>query len=448
MRSLSLTLLLVLVGCASPADAPSPSPSPADDGGGAGGGSDACVDRSADGACRFEGEGSGCGGAEVCTLAVSRSCGAARCCTLGFSCEAPAGVTPGGFGCTDDGDCESGLCLTVAGEGICLRACEERGLEGSSCPPGLACALLSIDATRSVRSCVGLTADGAFDAAGRLCRHDGECGSEHYCRIERGTNMYDGRAYGLCVVGARTEPGRSIACEAGAPLDYPPGTDERLMPARGTGWSEACAESGLCHNGCYGNNADVCLCRVGTADDEFCRSARCTRPCRRDDDCPSPLRCLPADTEEFTEVEPDLDFRLCLMPSYRDTDWGCWDEADCCVGGRQRSGRLCCEQKDDVCALPPDEVTHCRVTLEGARFSSRCARPEGLAGLGAPCDRPEACESGLCGPDARCTSPCDRGPGDRCASLIEGTSCCPMPVGDACVPACRSDCASGPSCTP
>lgn len=440
MRLTCLSLLL-LVACATEASEPTPS-----EPGGAGGagGAPGCAELGTSGSCRREGPSSGCASDEACALTPAASCGEASCCTLPFACSPARGLRPGGFRCEDDGDCESGSCLFVAGGSFCLRACTTEG----GCLPGFTCALHTLDQTRSFRACVGEDERGALDGRRVLCLADGDCPDGRYCQVQAGSAFYDGAAFGLCVEGTRSQRGLTVTCEAAGPLSLGEGGEGPALPARSTGWSDACTESGLCHAACVELDPEACNCRQ-PQDVEFCRGARCVPPCRIDDDCPSPMRCIAGREQEFTAVDPDLRLKFCGFPVFVDSGWGCFDETDCCRGGRQRHGGECCNHDaDGICTGAIPDRTHCRVTPEVGRYTSRCELPTGRGEPGAPCTAHAACESELCAPEGRCTSPCDPGPGDRCDELLPGTQCCPTPVADACIPSCRADCAGGPTCTP
>ncbi len=440
---------MLLSGCAEQASEPAAA-GPGGDGSGGGGGADAgaCPDLSATGSCRREGPGQSCAVDEVCTIAAGRSCGAARCCTLPFECVPFGGGVPGGFACEDDGACESGACMAVGGRGVCLRACVEGDGIGSGCPLGFTCAVFSLDATRSVLSCVGVGADGAFDGARVLCHRDRDCPEGRYCYVEAGAAFYDGAAFGRCEPDTRTQRGLTVACEAAGPLSLDESPTGPQLPDRVTHWSAGCAETGLCHAACIELDPDGCNCRQ-PQDHGFCRGARCTPPCRNDDDCPSPMVCQAPRAQELRSTDPDLQLRLCVLPVFEETEWGCFDETDCCRGGLQRIGTECCNHsRDGLCSGPVPERTHCRVTPEVGRYTSRCELPTGRGEPGAGCTTHADCESALCAPTGVCTSPCDPGPGDRCAEILPGTQCCPTPIEAACIPSCRADCAGGPTCTP
>jgi len=443
------TLLFAAAACAAPS-AEEPAPTPGGGGGGSGGAPASCVDLSGAGDCRYDGPGGGCVEDQVCSVAPGRSCGELACCTLPLACTMPAGgFRPGGFSCSEDDDCAGDLCVTVGGVGLCARACSIAG--GAGCPGGFACSVVSLDGARSVHACVGVDEGGAFEPEKSLCHHDRDCADGRYCQVQLGTRFYDGIAFGLCVPGARAQPGLSTACEAAGPLsigEAPPGVSEPSLGYRATLWSEACGESGLCHNACIDLDPEACNCRQ-PQDQAFCRGARCLPPCGVDTDCPSPFICGLVKRDEVSRLDPLLPVRVCTFPAFDSTNWGCFDETDCCRDGVQRHGGHCCNTNAGTgCLTPPPDRTHCRVEPGEGRYLARCALPSGLQPPGGPCTAHADCESALCAPSGVCTSPCDPGAGDRCGEILEGTQCCPLPVGDACIPACRSDCADGPGCTP
>ena len=427
-KAVALVVCLVAAACVQvEADEPEPSP-----GGGGGGG--ACEDLSSTDRCTAQVPGA-CPDGEVCTLARTSSCGAAPCCTLPLSCEPVAGVAPGGHRCEDDADCASGVCLPLADGGVCFRPCRP-ATAGSTCPEELGCVDVALSETKSVRACVGVE-DGAPTAARSLCRKDRDCAAGRYCRVFGGGRFVEGGAYGVCVPGARGDEA-GLLCERDGPAAEP------LRVAADA--SELCPDGGLCHEACADLDVDLCNCGVQRSE-AACRGARCAKPCGSDAECPDRFVCRSPDLFRMTGPDPELVFQLCLMPDAIRTEWGCFDETDCCQNGVQRSGRPCCQSGQEG-ACEPDtlsETTHCRFEPDGTRFLTRCREPSGLAPLGGPCTAGDGCESGVCAPDGTCASPCVPG-SDRCEELLPGSACCPTSAGDLCVPACRLDCATGPTC--
>lgn len=438
--SAALALLVALAGCPAEGGGGGAGGSGASGGGGSGG-APGCADLASSSPCRWEGEGNGCSVDETCAPAPGATCGDASCCTVGTSCRPrPLGAKPGGFACDDDASCASGLCVRLSGQGLCLRACDP-SIGPGLCPDGQSCAVVPLDGQRSVRTCVG-GEEGAFDVGRAFCATDRDCAQERYCHVEQGAALPIGEAYGLCRVGARSGLEAGRLCEG-------EGTGEfATFGPYATGWSAGCPESGLCHLACGGAGTELCAC-IAAVDDGFCRAARCTQPCSRPEDCPSPLTCKGSEFSDpdLPHPHPDLEFKYCQLPDFNGADWGCWDETDCCKGGLQRGGAPCCTIREGLCQSDAPEVTYCRVTVTGARYGSRCSLPEGLALLGAACTEGAACESGLC-VDGVCTSPCDTGRADRCAEITPGTQCCGARVGEACVRACRASCEAADACTP
>ncbi len=440
-RPISLLLAPRLLAAACSTAGPEEAAPPVDAGGGGeGGGNGSCADLLATSPCRAERAGNGCGRDEVCTLEPERTCGEAPCCTLPTECapELP-GRRPGGFACGEDSDCRSDVCVPIGGAGLCLRTCQPAPAE-PTCPAGQLCALVALDAQRSVATCVG-GSEGAFEPAASLCAADADCGEGRYCRIRDGERIRVGEAIGHCVFGARTgETGRP--CEAAGPLALP------NHDAAGAELSSACPETGLCQLGCHGSGPAICGCGGGT-EEITCPAARCTQPCRRDADCPSPMLCRSSEhiDPELARTFPDLSFSYCQLAEFTSSDWARFDESDCCAGGVQRDGSPCCDRFADACSHPPDERTSCRVAVALGRWSSECVLPLGLGELGAPCTDGTACESALCA-DGRCTSPCDAVLPGRCEALLPGSTCCGVTVGAACVSACRIECGGVDGCIP
>ncbi len=435
-----LVLLGALAGCPAEGGAKDEGGGGGAPGGGGSGGAPGCVDLAAGAPCRWEGAGNGCAADETCSVTDGATCGEASCCTIGTACRARVfGAGPAGFACEGDGDCQGGLCVGLSGQGICLRPCDPAQQLGL-CPAGQSCAVVQLDARRSVRTCVG-GEEGAFDAARVFCASDRDCPDGRYCLVQNGAGLPRGETYALCVPGVRgDEAGR--LCE---------GEETRALATIGesaTGWSDGCAGTGLCHTVCSGQGAGVCYC--GAAVEEgHCRAARCTQPCTKPQDCPSPLVCKgSAYTDpKYPHAHEELEFGYCQFPDFNGPDWGCWDETDCCKGGVQRDGAPCCSERLDRCVEAPLDVTVCRVAIDGARYTSRCSLPAGLAAIGAVCGDGAACESGLC-VDGVCTSPCDTGRADRCAEIVPGSTCCGARVGEACVRACRTTCDGSDACVP
>lgn len=442
-RATSLVLaaaLLLLAAACSSAEPEGAAPPPDTGGGGEGGGNAACVDLLATSPCRAERAGNGCGPDEVCTLEQVRTCGEAPCCTLPTSCRrALPARKPGGFLCEDDDACRSEVCVPIGGAGLCLRTCELPPAD-PTCPVGQVCALVALDAQRSVATCVSGEV-GAYDPAASLCAADSDCAEGRYCRVQDGERIRLGEAVGRCVVGARSgETGRP--CEAAGTLSFP----SRLEG--GAENSFACPETGLCQIACLGGGPEICNCG-GATPALSCPAARCTQPCRIDAECPSPMKCRASEhiDPRLDLTYPDLTFSYCQLPDFTSTDWACYDESDCCEGFAQRGGQPCCDLFGGECARPPDERTTCVVAVTDAHYTSECAVPVGLAILGSPCAAASECESGLCA-DGRCTSPCDPVLAGRCEALLPGSSCCGLPVGAACVAACRTICGGPDGCTP
>lgn len=438
----SIAALVALAGLlgACAAESSAGAPDAGGGGGGGSGGAPGCVDLSISSACRWEGEGNGCSANETCTLSSASTCGEASCCTLGTECRPIVfGASPAGFACAQDGDCQGGVCVELSTVGICLRPCDTTVSLGE-CPEGQFCAIVQLDAQRSVHTCVG-GEEGRFDLERVFCGSDTDCVEGRYCLVAHGAGLPVGEAYGLCVPGERAgEAGRLCEGEATRELSS--------LGELATAWSDGCAETGLCHEVCSGQGARVCTCEPGSPEG-FCRAARCTHPCSSERDCPSPLVCRGSafSAPGLPHPHPELEFGYCQFPDFNGTDWGCWDQTDCCSGGFQRDGAPCCAQLIENCGVAPPTDTVCRVTIAGARYTSRCAIPTGLAAIGAGCAAHEACESGLC-VDGACTSPCDTGRADRCGELVPGASCCGVRVADACVRACRLDCDGLDACTP
>lgn len=440
MRVVTALLLGLVSGCAAGGgDGGEGGGAPA--GGGGAGGAPACADLSADGDCRHQGPEGGCDSTEVCTIEPFASCGASSCCTLPFVCAAPTGTRPGGYACDADGDCASGLCLQVAGRGICLRPCSATAAL-DSCPSGLSCATISLDAQRSVRTCVGTADDGSYDAERVLCRGDAGCAPGRICRVHDGEQYEAGRAHGVCEPGTRAGETGTLCVDHG---EAPAGVE---LERHGFAWSSRCEETGFCMRPCEDVDAPACNCSgLGLSSPE-CRAFVCTKPCERDAECPSPLVCRADERSGLDRLDLDLEFKFCRAPSDEEWDWFCWDQGECCAGGVTRTGGLCCREVGDVCTAPPPDETVCRVTITGDRHQQACALPEGRALLGAACADHAACASGLCAPDGRCTSPCLPASLDQCSRLLPGTQCCPLQVQGACVAACQLDCAGAAGCAP
>jgi len=426
-----LIAALLLVGCSEGGSSGEGAGGQGASGGGGSGGAPACAEPSTS-ACEFQGPDGGCPDGQVCTIEPTAGCGDAACCTLGYVCAAPVGRVPGGGACDSDDACASGSCLTVGGRGVCLRACRP-GFGDDSCPEGQLCALLSLDGRRSVRACVGDDEGGGYDAARTLCRHDGECAAGRICKVMRGERFYQAEAYGLCEPGARGDEFGKLCVDAGG--------------GPGDPGSARCAESGLCLSPCLDTDATACQCPTGL-EGEGCRGFTCTRPCASDAECPSPYLCRFIEQKRLSAPATDLEFKVCTLVPDSAWDWVCWDDGECCVGGVDRFGARCCgEEESGGCDVDPPDRTVCRVTTTAeGRWSAQCALPEARGLPGEPCAAHEACASGLCAPDGRCTSPCLPPEDGRCDALVPGTQCCPMAVDEACLPVCRSDCAEGPTC--
>ncbi len=440
MYALILLLAAALVGCSDPApDAPAPTGG----GGQGGGGSDTCDDLGATGDCRYQGLGGGCDGGEVCTVDLVEGCGDRRCCTLPLNCAPAIGGRPGGVRCDADDECAAGLCVRISGEGVCLRPCEATANE-DSCPTGLQCATVALDDHRSVRTCIGADG-GTFQPTRTVCRHDADCVEGRYCLVTGGEQLFFAGASGLCEPGARTPRAELLLCERDGPGDPPVVWDEY-----GTTGSRLCPESGICTDADVERDGPLDDCSIDRAAGAACRGHVCSIPCRADAECPTPFFCRRFEEDYYDSLDPDLELGFCLLASSALPEWPCWDELDCCVGGVTRSGSRCCDKEQGICTGPTYERTHCRLQFDqNGRWSSMCDVPLGLAANGAPCADHEACESKLCAPEGTCASPCSLAAGgpDTCAAIADGTQCCPTPIGEACVPACRSDCDTGPSCT-
>lgn len=436
-RSLAALLVLATAGCVETSGGEG-----AGGGGGAGGAGGAgggCVDRSASGECRESGADDPCGVGRLCSV-QQRSCSFDRCCTLPFACiDALASLAPGGTRCEDDGACASGVCVPLEDGGLCLHPCSS----DSSCPPGLGCRVVPLAEGVTVRSCVGVEEERPSARAGR-CADDRDCPDGRVCRIVDGERLYEGLAGGVCAaptgdarVGAACDP---TLLRADAPV-----VPESL--------SGLCEDRGACIEACPESNVPSCLCKDEPPLPGLCRELRCTRPCVADADCPSPFACrayiIDADSRLGT-----ADFSFCQAPNdEQSTEWFCWDEQDCCIGGLTRLGGECCRTARGGCREPPLDRTHCAlVTLPGGRWTSRCEVPTDAAGLtrrapGEACATDAECTSRLC-VEQQCSSPCDANGVDRCGEILAGTQCCPTRIGEACVPVCRTDCATAEACTP
>ncbi len=440
MRALIAVALLLLAACAEEAAAPPPCEGPSCGGGGSGGG-DPCPDLSARGACDGAGPNGGCAEGEACTVRSRACAGGGTCCTLAPSCEPDEGPRPGGFRCERDDDCASGLCHTTGGVGICLRPCTVSSAS-DSCPEGFTCRLVPLEGQKTVRACVGGT-EAAPDAARTLCRASDDCGPGRACRVQRGEDMDVGLAFGAC------EPTATEA-DAGTPCEGPEGPDGPV-PSEVYEASASCAEGGLCNYACETTKLAACACSGAELAAGRCSGARCTKPCRNDAECPSRNACRSFDTAYDRFEDPALAFQVCMLPLGVDVEWGCWDELDCCTGGLQRNGQPCCDVKNGSCVGAQAEVTHCRIEPGEGRFMAYCRQPSGLAALGDPCAGHAGCESGLCAPDGagggRCASPCDLAL-DHCETIQPGTACCPVPLGELCVPGCSASCPAEPACEP
>jgi len=416
-------------------------------GAGGGGGTPGCVDLSAEGSCRADTEEGGCSATEVCTIS-SQPCGDEACCTAPYRC-APRPLTgrPGGYSCVEDDDCVSGVCLASGGVGVCLRACQPAAGVATRCPPTTACRLVPLADGATVYSCIGVTEAGELDAAATFCLSDEECLSGRTCQALNAEQYLQGLSVAICRP-AELAVQVGISCSGGAPVDEP-------FTFHGTNLSPRCGGGAICYDRCEGM-ADVCLCDDAEyAADGCARDLRCSRPCRRDTDCPSPYVC--SEPDDFYRIPtnfPDLLYGFCRLSPSLVPETVCLDELDCCKDGLQRDGRPCCDAQNDgqgglVCAGVRFETTVCRLAFDGApgKWNGRCAVPGGGLALGDPCETHEACESRLCAPDgaggARCSSVCDPLL-DACGQLLPGTSCgaieVPAPDGaPVCVRACVAE---------
>lgn len=430
-----LALLAALAACAD--GSTEPAPAPPDDGGG--GGAPGCVDHAAASPCSFQGRGNGCTEQEVCGVA-QRACPGGGCCTLGYGCRPAGAARAGGFACLEDADCDAGLCVPLGGAGVCLRACSaESGERG--CPTGLTCATVALDATTTVRTCVG-EGEGGFDPLRTLCKGDSDCPEARRCTVVDGARFYEGGATAQCL--PSTGP-----TDVGLPCPLP---DERPpeLP-RPSVLSAGCA-TGICEGSCS-INADVCSCTTNDAFPQDCTGElRCTAPCRYDSDCPARFVCGEVEDVLQLPIAPDLRLKFCRLQPGDVPESPCYDELDCCKEGKQPDGGPCCQTQDGICMNEVTPTSHCAVRpWPQGRWVASCAPSLALAPPGGPCADAASCATGICH-EGRCAAPCDPGH-DRCGTIAPGTGCCGTEVSlvdgaAACVPLCRADCGAAPGCTP
>lgn len=439
MRRSLPTVLLLLAACAQEA---SPEAPPTDAGGGGdtgAGGAPTCPELSTTGDCRYLGTGGGCDPGERCTVR-SRSCPDGGCCTLPYDCAARRpGAAPGGFACVEDDDCETGICVQLSSGGQCLRVCTELP-DGSSCPAGLVCRVVELAPGVTAKSCVG-EEEGRVNAAASGCNDDTDCLQGRRCRVENGAGLRLAKAAGVC---------RTDASDAQVGQLCDPTISIVNHPAEGVeALSDRCEGRGLCTEVCSDSDIPACRCDGDDAGLEACVAVRCSKPCRTNDDCPSRTLCRSYFPNDGVE-DVDAPFHLCLAPDVEnDAEWVCWDETDCCAGGVTRSGGPCCDIRVGLCPSFVHETTHCRFEPRGGgKWLSTCRDATTLGPPGAACTADADCESALCAPTGFCSSPCEPGVVDRCDAFLPGTQCCPMQVGDACVPSCQVACPATPACAP
>lgn len=446
--SATILLLLLLAACAA-------APGEGAAGGGAGapggaGGGAGCPDLSAEGRCLADVEGGGCTRPEICTIAPD-PCGAGEaCCTAPFECRPVAGALPGGFRCAVDDDCASGLCVSVGGTGVCLRACQPDAGALLDCPGGGRCALATLAGSVTVHNCVGQTEDGAIDPARTFCLSDRDCADGRRCRIVGAAGYLQGDAFAVCLPDVAEAP-------IGAPcVDGLTEPVERDL--HGTSLSGGCPAGLLCYDLCEGFG-DTCWCTPEEFAADGCRKElRCLPPCRNEADCPSPWVCSEPDDQRVISTDhPELVFGFCRLNPGDTPEVPCLDETDCCTGGLRRDGKPCCAGLTSFvqeCRTEIWEETSCRLTFAGApgKWHGRCGVTGPLAPLGAACSADEQCDSALCAPDGAggnfCSSVCERVL-DRCEAFLPGTACggvqVAAPTGEqvcvqACVPAGASTC--------
>lgn len=311
--------------------------------------------------------------------------------------------------CLDDDDCPaaSPVCVGRAGAGRCSVPC--RSSEG--CAEGLVCAVTGVDAGICVAPGPGATGD--------ACATREDCAS-WFC------------ADGACRRDCTGDPSRCEADSRCLPLHtqavcVPTGPE----PPEGPCAADADCQSGVCRGG---RCADVCP--AGTcADDRVCvrysSTNLCERRCADSADCGHTGRCLLVG-----------DRRLCVTRGPGAPGAPCRSHPEC------ESGR--CEQGQCAAPCPDGECpagSACVTDITGPT-----CRASGPAPLGARCEQPRLCDSGLCGAGA-CTVDCaetGRCPeGTRCTAFANGTFCFPTCAVDADCPGlafCDGRFAEGPTC--
>lgn len=236
-----------------------------------------------------------------------------------FRCSVRSGKAGGGVSCSTDDECESDWCRDT----LCARVCHPDGVA----VPGLVCA--------DEYHCTGEAADGGVvvpicertggggggsgggggGAAGGgggggeprdvTCRSDADCPADDRCRVRNPELAEDGAMDARCEPGSRSDDGLGRACSTLNALGFLV-EDHARCPER-----------------------NVCVELCGENETASCDPAVCGRLCRRDAECPYPLVCRRPSEWRFASETDAL--RVCRLTDVVPLEWGCFDDADCCV---------------------------------------------------------------------------------------------------------------------
>jgi hypothetical protein len=240
-------------------------------------------------------------------------------------CLAPAGAGVVGTDCTDDGDCESGLCLADH----CAAPCADRG----DCGGGQTCREETVDVD-------GRTGDYdvCFTLPDTVCDENADCEAERVCGdIGFGEVPFEVMCQFPGTGGAElgdscSGSGNSSECTDGICLGPYNGMCTRM-----------CIDDGDCTDGGAFAGDFGCTEVIWTGNGNL---RHCVDMCAREDDCPNDQDC----TLSWDGSDDAWEF-VCRIPRNNSVPLG----GDCMPGGNNCASGLCAGNKcTTTCSAPAD----------------------------------------------------------------------------------------------
>jgi MYXO-CTERM domain-containing protein len=263
-----------------------------------------CVGTSAGPQCvQFDGSTPSCSGGSTGGCSRDSDCASDQICSGGSCVPRPTTGNELGEGCTNDDECQSGLCLA----GVCTQSCDWTDPTGS-CPSGFYC---DADVSTSCDTGYCLAGTPGEEALGESCEEDTDCASLH---------CDGGSCSQACI------PDGALGCPAGYACQV--GT----LPCRGS-----CRRSGAPGDECEVNED----CTSGICASQGDRSF-CTDLCSDTAPCPEGFSCTPVGGE--TSV---------CVPDFGGLGEACTSNEECLSG-------ICASEGDrSYCTRTCDDMTPC-----------------------------------------------------------------------------------------